>query len=187
MSAIAQADLSLDTFCDFSQSFTFTQGATGPLVDFTGATARLMIRSNPADPAALVTVSTTLSASGQLFLGIAPPGTLASTVANLAALAALATGALLAGAMVSVVAPASYYVWIPGSVLVPDGVTIVAGAGGGGNWLLTGTIRVTLAAAALAALVGTMQAAYDLLVTFPSGLTAKYLEGAVFCDQTDTH
>jgi hypothetical protein len=189
MTAVLQADLSLDTYCDFLESFTFVTPAgapTGVPVNFTGATATMMIRANSADAAPLLSLSTTATASGQLFLGIAPAGPLGATVANLAALAALATGGLLSGAMVQVVSPASYYVWSPASILVPDGVSIVAGIGG--DWLLTGTIEIKIPAAAMAALVGTPVAFYDVLVTFPSaGGTFKYLEGSVFCDQTSTH
>lgn len=70
-------DLELDQSAD-SKSYKWTlypPGTPQPVppgatpVDLTGATARLMIRSHPADATPVVSLTTTLTAQGQLTLG----------------------------------------------------------------------------------------------------------------------
>jgi hypothetical protein len=183
MTALLQFDLSLDTHADFTASFVFGT-ALNELQSFVGATAQMMIRSSPADPAPILALSTTANVNGQLFLGQAPPGPFGATVANIAALVAFDASALASGTLVAVTTPAAYYAWSPGGVLTPDGVSVVTGSGG--QWLLTATIVVQIAHAAMLFLVGARRAAYDLLVTFSDGTTLKFLEGAVLVDQSNT-
>jgi hypothetical protein len=184
MAALLQYPLNLDTGTDFSASWTWGL-AQNELTSFVGATAQLMIRETPADLTPLLSISTTPNASGGVYLGQAPPGPFGATVTTLAALVAYNPSALAAGTLVYVQTPASYYSWTPGGSQVPDGVTIIDGIGG--QWLLTATIVVKIANAAMATLVGTVQASYDLLVTWADGTITKFLEGPVYVDQTSTH
>ncbi len=71
-------DIYVDQFADFT-SQTFTYIAAGVPVDFSGSTARMMFRLNPADAAPLVSLTTTPSASGQITLG----GALGTVVFNI--------------------------------------------------------------------------------------------------------
>ncbi len=215
MSAILSAALYLDTFCDSAQAWTIysTNSQSAGLV---GATVQLAIRAVPTDATPLVLVTTTVGPSGLITLGVAPPAPLGaacsnlaellalgapfslvnappapvgSTVATLAALAALPTTPLVVGAVAFVTAGVgAYYLWSPGDANTPNGTTIVATTSGGtaGNWLLSGTVTVTITAAAMAALVGIEQASFDLLVTWGSGggTTSKLVEGPVYIEQT---
>jgi hypothetical protein len=186
MSALLSYPLDVNTYCDYAASFTWAASGTPDVpVNFAGATAAMMIRLFPSDPLPLVSISTTGSPSGFIVLGIAPPGPLGATVANLAALVTFDASAFLSGTLVAVTAPAAFYAWSPAATAPPDGVTVVTGAGG--QWLLCGTIQVSILKAALLSLVGTAQAFYDLVVTFPNGTSQKFLDGYVYVDQTATH
>jgi hypothetical protein len=184
MAALLTYVLNLDTRCDFAASFTFGQ-ALNELTSFVGATAEMMIRESPADPNPLLTLSTTASPSGQIYLGVAPPGPFGVTLADIAAMIAYDASALTAGTLVYVETPVSYYAWAPGSLLVPDGVSIIDGVAG--QWLLSATIRFAINSAALLALVGTVTAAWDLVVTWSDGTKTKFIEGRVLVDQTNTY
>jgi hypothetical protein len=184
MSALLTYPLDLDTYCDYSASFTWGT-AQNELTSFEGATAQLMIRESPLDPNPLVVISQNPTPSGQLYLGTAPPGPFGATVTTIAALIAYDASALTSGTLVAVETPTSWYAWSPGGLLIPDGVTIINGIGG--QWLLSATIRFTIAKAAMIPLVGTVTATYDCLVTWADATTTKFLEGAVLVDQTNTH
>jgi hypothetical protein len=174
--------LSLTTYCDFSQSYTFT-APVNP-VDFTGATAVMQIRVTPEDPNPVISLSSTPSTQGAVYLGVAPPGPFGETVADVAALAAYDTTDVVSGTIFYVVAGPAWYAWDPGGVQIPDGVTIVAGDGG--NWLLCGTIVINIKQAAMPALQGVSKARYNVLVTFSNGTTSNYMEGPVYTDQSVT-
>jgi hypothetical protein len=88
-----------------------------------------------------------------------PPGPIASSVADLASLAALCTTTFVAGTLAFVQAPvSSYYSWSPADTETPNGSTIVAGMNG--NWLLCA------AQTGAVAMVGS-----DGVVALPSGVT----------------
>lgn len=184
MSALLHFPLSLDTFCDLNAAFTWGL-SEGELTSFVGATAQLMIRATPADVTPLVSISTTPSPSGQIYLGQAPPGPLGVTVANIAALVAYNASALVAGTLVAVVQPTAYFAWSPGGTMVPDGVSIINSVGG--QWLLSATIRFTITQAAMLSLVGTACAAYTLRVTWADLTSTSFLEGDVLVDQGNAH
>ena len=91
-------DLAVDQSVDTtSYSWTLYQANRTTLVDLSGSTARMMIRTLPTDPTPLVSLTSSLTASGQLVLG----GTAGTVALNLtkaasALLVAQATGALMA-------------------------------------------------------------------------------------------
>jgi len=88
-----------------------------------------------------------------------PPGPVASSVTDLASLAALCTTTFVAGTLAFVQAPiSSYYSWSPDDTQTPNGSTIVAGMNG--NWLLSA------AQTGAVALAGN-----DGAVPIPSGVT----------------
>lgn len=184
MSALLTFPLNLTTYCDYTQSFTFTAPANP--VQFTGATARLQARQTPFDQTPLLDISTTPSASGAIYLGQAPPGPYGGTVSNVAELATFDASSWLPGTMIEVTgAQPAFYSWNPGGTQPADGITIVAGTGG--NWLLTGTIVVQINRAAMLPLVGISNAKFNLLVTFASGARPQpYIEGPVYVDQSQT-
>ena len=205
MSALLQAALYLDTFCDFSQQWTIV-GSNGPLVATPGATVTLTVRATPTDPTPILQVST----SSGIALGVALPAPVGAPCTNLAeilatglpltlqttppipiavtvtttALAALVTTGYTLGQIAFVQAGAgSYFAWSPADANTPNGSTIIQGAGATGNWLLCGTFNLTIPAAAMAGLVGVENAFFDLLVTM-GGITTKVVEGPVYTDQT---
>jgi hypothetical protein len=169
-----------------------------------GATAELVVRATPSDPAPLFTVSTTPSASGSLTLGVTfprpggvaaagvgalqqfGPGSTATTdlppitasVADLTALALLATGSYGIGVCAFVQAGAgSYFLWSPSDPSTPNGTTVVAGSGG--NWLLAGTVVINLTATATSVLVGFDSVRLDLIATLADGSVVPLIEALV--------
>lgn len=68
---IFSIDLNVDQYADYTQLLVWTAG--GAAVDFTGATATMMARVTPSDVTPLVSLSTTISSQGAIFLG-APDG-----------------------------------------------------------------------------------------------------------------
>jgi hypothetical protein len=100
--AIKNFDLNLDQFAD-STSYSWTLYAADGVtpINLTGATARSMIRTLPADLTPLVSITTTLNSQGLITLGGAA-GTVALDVTK------AATGLLVAQ---SVGARASQYLW----------------------------------------------------------------------------
>lgn len=61
------ADLLIDQYADFSQTFIWVAG--GVPVNYTGSQARMMIRLTPTDVVPLVSISTTPNAQGSIVLG----------------------------------------------------------------------------------------------------------------------
>jgi hypothetical protein len=90
--------------------------------------------SVPCQPAqVLVTVGTMPAAPAVV---PAPPGYPTLTVATTTALGQVNTLAYPAGAMAYVISDKSYWTLDPTSVATPDGSTVIAALGGGGNWLI---------------------------------------------------
>ncbi len=177
----------------------------GALLGLPGATAELDVFVTPLDPAPLLSVTTTSSASGSLIVGasFAGPAGLAATTgaslgqlgpsptvsadipivsatfASLSALASLPTTTYSLGTVAFVTASeGSYYGWSPLDPSTPNGTTIVAGSGG--NWLLYGTVIVTLTASGLAALGGWDRAAWALRATLADGEVVPLVSGRVY-------
>ena len=67
-----------------------------------------------------------------------PPGPVAASVVNAAALTATLTATFLAGTQAYVQSLKSTYYYDPTSAATPDNVTVIA-AQGGGNWVQVGT------------------------------------------------
>ena len=91
-------DISLDQIADSTTySWTLLQSNKTSVVDLTSCTARMMIRTLPSDAAPLVSLTSTLSASGQIVLG-GVAGTVALNITKTATalLIAQAPGALVA-------------------------------------------------------------------------------------------
>lgn len=179
------------------------------------ATAALSVRGTPSDPAPLLTVSTTSSSSGQITAGVAlpspqgasaandaqlqailaqgtpllvdtPPQPITYTFATVAALRAQSTTGVTLGTLAEVTgSPGGFYAFALGSALADNGTTIIRATDAGGSWLLASTLVIRIAQAAMAPLVGTSWAQYDLLVTWPDGTTTKLLEGSVPVGQSD--
>lgn len=73
--SLLNVDLFADQYADYVHLFPVWL-AGGVPTDFTGATARMMVRVNPTDATApLVSITTTLSAQGQVQLGPVSGGT----------------------------------------------------------------------------------------------------------------
>jgi hypothetical protein len=215
MSATAALDLSLDVGADAVALVTLS-GLGGLLIACAGATAQLGVRATDLDPSPLFTISTTGGALGQLTFGVAQPsGGLAASSANalaqaaypftpstaaptpvtytpstIAAMAALSTTGVAAGTIAFVQAAlGSWFAWSPGDTNTPNGATIVTSTSGtvAGNWLLMGTVTISITAAATLLLSGYNQAFYDLVVTWGNGTKTKLLSGNVWIAQTETH
>jgi hypothetical protein len=193
MTALLTYPLSLSTYCDYSASFTWGL-AIDELTSFVGASAQLVIKAAPSDPSPLLVIysnpTVQQALSGQIYLGPAPPGPFGVTVADIASLIAYNASSsgpnpLVAGTLVAVITPTSYYAWSPGGLLIPDGVSIISGIGG--QWLLSATIRFRITNAAMIPMVGTVNASYTLLVTWSDGTRTPFLEGPVLIDQSDTY
>jgi hypothetical protein len=208
MSAYARLQLSLDTYCDYQQTFTFL--ASSQAVGLVVASAVLTIANNPETPTSLLQLTTSASSSGQLIFGVACPSPVGATCSNLAELVALGSGSLTSGPPVPpavgetstltslaayvttglVVGDAvfvqagrgSYYAWSPLDPNTPNGQAVIASTSATGNWLLCGTVTITIAACAVApALVGTY---WNLLVTWSNGTTSKLFAGEVEVSQS---
>ena len=187
MGAVFDLDLYVDVACDYATSVTWL--ANEEFVDFTGATAQMVVRPISGSTEVLLTLSTTPVADvGFISLGYAPPGPYVATVSDLTALANYPTTDLIQGNIVEVLEPSdAFFAWIPGSPLTPDGVTIIASTGSiAGNWVLSGTIYISIANPATLIFAGLVQASYDLLVTWSTGIVQKILSGTVYIDQTET-
>jgi hypothetical protein len=179
----------------------------------TPATVTMTIRATPSDTAPLLTVSTSPSPSGALVLGVAlpppagasatseavlqeivgqgvptlsmtPPEPVATVLATVAALEAMSTAGVTLGTVAFVSSTASWYAYSPGSTVTPNGTTVVAATDSGGNWLLCGTIAVTITNAATIPLVGTSRAIFDVFVTWPNNTTTPLLSGTVDITQS---
>lgn len=212
MSPVVPLDLALDAGVDFATLLTLN-GLSGTQFAAPGSTAQLVVRGFPLDTVPLFVVSTTPSASGSLVLGVgapllavnctsfaaleqlglpfsasqAPPVPLEITVATLGALAALNTTPFSLGDIGFVQAGAgSWFAWSPGDTLTPNGTTIVATTGGGppGNWLLAGTVTITITSLAAATLSGFSGAYFDLLLTWGNGTTTNLVSGTIRIAQT---
>jgi len=208
MSAFAQQDLYLDTYCDLAEGITVLLGGN-TFAGISASSAQLSIRATPLDALPLVQVPMASGSPGVTF-GVAPPmpvgaqctnlaelqafneppvvqtlapGPVVLTVATVAALAAASTTGYTVGEYAFVQAGnGAYYAWSPGDTNVPNWSTVVPGIGG--NWLLGVTVVITIPQSLLAPLIGTSQAQWDLLVTWPNGTTNRLLEGTVFIDQS---
>ena len=179
-------------------------------VDISAATsASLALYITPEDPAPLATVTTTPGPSGSLVFGIGPPvpeglfatsqaslaqlgtasftqlgvqATIVAIVANIGALQALPTTNYVLSNVVFVTG-VGYYQWSPLDSRTPSGTTIVAGAGSTGNWLLFGTVTISLKAAATALLAGWDRAVAVMTVTWSDTTTTQFLSGTAFIEQ----
>ena len=208
MSAFAEQDLYLDTYCDLAEGITVLLGGN-TFAGISASSAQFSIRATPLDTLPLVQVPMASGSPGVSF-GVAPPfpvgqqcanlselqafneppvvqtmapGPVVLTVDTLEALAAASTTDYTVGVYAFVQAGnGAYYAWSPDDTNVPNWSTVVPGQGG--NWLLGVTVQITIPQALLAPLVGTSQAQWDLLVTWPNGTTNKLLEGTVFVQQS---
>ena len=205
--------LNLDTGCDFLGVYTVT-GGSGAVVGLSGATAELAIKLAPQDTTPIVVITTTPGPSGGLTLGVAPPSPsgsacvsnvslealggpatvqegvfgLAENTVSLVTLAPLPTSALVLGSVVLVTSTGQFFMWSPGDTSTPNGTTIVASTATypsvAGNWLLYGTVTITLTNAATTSLLGTNEAYFDLVVTWSNSTMRKLFAGTVQIAQT---
>lgn len=67
---IYETRLPLDAGADFSSVFIWSSGTPPTPVDYSGATARMMVRSTPNDAAPIISISSTPNDSGQINLGV---------------------------------------------------------------------------------------------------------------------
>jgi hypothetical protein len=108
---------------------------------------------------------------------------LAGTTATLSTLAAYVTTGLVVGNVVFVQAgTGSYFAWSPNDTNMPNGSTIIMSTFATGNWLLCGTVTISIPAANV---IPVLQGAlYNLLVTWNNGTTTKLFEGMLRVGQT---
>lgn len=78
-----EADIYIDPYCDFDETFTWIDPASATPVDLTGCSAQLQVKEFPWDDVPLVDVTTTPTAGSALTLG-STAGTIRLQIGNTA-------------------------------------------------------------------------------------------------------
>jgi hypothetical protein len=201
--------LNISTDCDYQVILTCYASDLAQ-VDISACTAALLeLFITPSDAYPRISVSLE---SGNLAFGVAPPAptglfileqgglaqlgtaayaqpgiqaTIVDTVSSIAALEALVTtNYLLSNTVFLTAGSGQYFQWSPLDTRTPNGTTIVAGLGGTGNWLLVGTVTISIPASMTAALAGNDRAGYNLFVTWGNYATTLFASGTAYISTT---
>jgi hypothetical protein len=201
--------LTIATDCDYQVVLTCYASDLAQ-VDISACQAAVLeLYVTPQDPSPLISVSLE---SGNLVMGVAPPvpeglfvieqgdlaqlgtaayaqpgivATIVDTVASIAALEALPTSGYQLSNVVLVTGGAGqYFQFSPGDTRTPNGTTIVAAYEASGNWLLCGTVTISIPASMAGALTGFDTAKYNLFVSWDNYATSLFMSGTAYVGTT---